>query len=139
VRTGETAGGLDWLLGNLAATVDHVRQAVMFSADGLPMGRSPGLDQDDADSLAALAAGVQSLARGAGERFQGGEVHQTIIEMEAALLFITAAGQSTCLAVLAGPDADAGLIAYEMTVLVKRLGQHMAVNPRSPARETGTR
>ncbi len=38
----------------------------------------------------------------------------------------------------ADADADAGLIAYEMIVLVKRLGQHMVANPRSPVGETGT-
>jgi predicted regulator of Ras-like GTPase activity (Roadblock/LC7/MglB family) len=58
--------------------------------------------------------------------------------MDAALLFIAAAGQGACLAVLADADADAGLIAYEMIVLVKRLGQHMVANPRSPVGETGT-
>jgi predicted regulator of Ras-like GTPase activity (Roadblock/LC7/MglB family) len=43
---------------------------------------------------------VQSLARGAGRHFEGGNVRQTIIEMESAFLFITAAGQGTCLAVV---------------------------------------
>jgi predicted regulator of Ras-like GTPase activity (Roadblock/LC7/MglB family) len=128
---GVAPGELNWLLENLASTVDRVRQAVILSADGLTLGNSPGLSQDDADHLAALAAGVQSLARGASQRFSGGEVRQTIIEMDAALLFITAAGQGTCLAVLADAEADAGLIAYEMAVLVKRVGQHMATNLRS--------
>jgi predicted regulator of Ras-like GTPase activity (Roadblock/LC7/MglB family) len=130
--------GLDWLLASLTETVEHIRQAVIFSSDGLVMGSSPGLAREDAEHLAALAAGVQSLARGAGQRFQGGNVRQTIIEMDEALLFITMAGHSTCLAVLAAPDADAGQIAYEMTVLVKRLGQHMGTNPRTSAPETGT-
>ena len=135
--TGRSApGGLNWLLENLVSTVHRVRQAVILSPDGLPLGNSPGLSGDDADHLAALAAGVQSLARGAGQRFAGGEVRQTIIEMDAALLFITAAGQGTCLAVLADVDADAGLIAYEMAVLVKRVGQHMIANPRFPANHT---
>ena len=79
---------------------------------------------------------MQSLARGAGQRFSGGEVRQTIIEMDAALLFITAAGQGTCLAVLADADADAGLIAYEMAMLVKRVGRHMVASPRFPAHTT---
>lgn len=131
------APGLDWLLANLTSTVDHVRQAVIFSSDGLVMGTSPGMGREDGEHLAALAAGVQSLARGAGQRFQGGNVRQTIIEMDAALLFITAAGASTCLAVLADSDADAGQVAYEMTVLVKRLGQHMGTSLRTSAPETG--
>ncbi len=133
---GSAPGELNWLLENLVSTVHRVRQAVILSPDGLPLGNSPGLSADDADHLAALAAGVQSLARGAGQRFSGGEVRQTIIEMDAALLFITAAGQGTCLAVLADVDADAGLIAYEMAVLVKRVGQHMIANPRFPASHT---
>jgi len=133
---GSAPGELNWLLENLVSTVHRVRQAVILSPDGLTLGNSPGLSADDADHLAALAAGVQSLARGAGQRFSGGEVRQTIIEMDAALLFITAAGQGTCLAVLADVDADAGLIAYEMAVLVKRVGQHMIANPRFPASHT---
>src|ERR1700678_3913534 len=50
-------GELSWLLQNLGARVDHVRQAVVLSADGLAMGTSPGLTPDDADHLSALAAG----------------------------------------------------------------------------------
>jgi predicted regulator of Ras-like GTPase activity (Roadblock/LC7/MglB family) len=50
--------------------------------------------------------------------------------MEEAFLFVTAAGQGSCLAVLSPADADVGLIAYEMAMLVKRVGQHMSANPR---------
>ena len=128
--------GLDWLLGDLAAKTDHVRQAVVLSRDGLALGRSPGLGKDDADHLAALAAAVHSLAHGAGRRFQAGQVRQTIIEMDAALLFISAADEGTCLAVLGDADADAGLIAYEMAMLVKRMGWHLTAEPRPPGQTT---
>ena len=128
-------GELDWLLDALSSTVLGVRNAVILSPDGLPLGRSPGLSENDADHLAALAAGAQSLARGAGQKFGLGEVSQTIIEMDAALLFITPAGRGTCIAVLADADADAGQIAYEMAVLVKRVGQHMIANPRFPVQD----
>jgi predicted regulator of Ras-like GTPase activity (Roadblock/LC7/MglB family) len=50
--------------------------------------------------------------------------------MDAAFLFVTAAGDGSCLAVLAGSGVDAGLVAYEMTVLVKRVGEHLGVSPR---------
>ena len=132
-------GELDWLLNNLASTVLGVRNAVILSPDGLPLGRSPGLTEDDADHLAALAAGAQGLARGAGQRFGYGDVSQTIIEMDAALLFITPAGRGTCIALLADADADAGQIAYEMAVLVKRVGQHMVANPRVPVQDPVSR
>src|ERR1700729_3956831 len=126
------AGELSWLLRNLGTRVGHVRQAVVLSADGLTMGTSQGLSLDDADHLSALAAGVQSLARGASRRFRGGDVRQTVIEMDDALLFGTAAGHGARLARLAGGHADAGLVAYEMTVLVKRVGQRLAANSRVP-------
>src|SRR6201992_1109174 len=134
--TTSATGDLDWLLAHLTQTVETTRQAVISSADGLVMGVSPGLAREDAEHLAALAAGVQSLARGAGQRFRGGNVRQTFIERDAVLLFTTTAGQSTCLAVLADPEADAGQVAYEMTVLVKRLGQHLGTDPRASVPET---
>ena len=55
---------------DLASRVDYVRQAAVLSADGLPLGSSRGLSQADAEQLAAVAAGVQSLARGAGAHFE---------------------------------------------------------------------
>lgn len=66
-------GGVNWVLEDLAAKADHIRQAVVLSPDGLTLGSSPGLSKEDADHLAALAAAVHSLARGAGRRFQGGQ------------------------------------------------------------------
>jgi predicted regulator of Ras-like GTPase activity (Roadblock/LC7/MglB family) len=127
---------LDWLLYNLATRVGGVRSAVILSPDGLPLGRSPGLSTGDADHLAALAAGAQSLAHGTGRKFGSGHVVQTTIEMDAAILFITPAGRGTCVALLADADADHGQVAYELTVLVKRVGQHMIANPRFPVRDT---
>lgn len=50
--------------------------------------------------------------------------------MEAAFLFVSAAGQGTCLAVLTTGDADVGLVAYEMAVLVRRSSEHLGVAPR---------
>ncbi|SDH98791.1 Predicted regulator of Ras-like GTPase activity, Roadblock/LC7/MglB family [Sinosporangium album] len=124
-------GELNWLLDDLATRVGAVRQAVILSTDGLAVGFSKGLSREDAEHLSAVAAGFQSLARGAGRHFNGGEVRQTIVEMESAFLFVTAAGQGTCLAVLADSDADVGHIAYEMAMLVKRVGQHISTNPRT--------
>ena len=127
---------LSWLLDDLANRVDDFRQAVILSKDGLVVAASKGLDRADAERLAALAAGVHSLASGAGQQFGVGEVRQTIIELEQALLFVTAAGHGSCLAVLCSASADAGLMAYEMAMLVKRAGPHLAAHPRFPAAKT---
>lgn len=42
-----------------------------------------------------------------------------------------AAGDGSCLAVLSDADSDVGQVAYEMTLMVKRVGDHLATAPRS--------
>ena len=131
------AGGacqLDWLLDDLVRRVRQVSKAVILSQDGMALGASRSLGRDDAEHLAALAAGFQPLARGAARHFGGGAgVRQTIIEMDAGYLLVSAAGSGTCLAVIAEPGADLGLGAYEMAILVRRTGEHIRVNTRASA------
>jgi predicted regulator of Ras-like GTPase activity (Roadblock/LC7/MglB family) len=127
---------LGWLLDDLVDRVEHFRQIVILSRDGLVVAASRDLSREDAEHLSALAAGVQSLARGAGMHFGVGEVRQTIIELDQALLFVTAAGHGSCMAALCPVNADAGLVAYEMAMLVKRAGPHLGSHPRFPAINT---
>lgn len=131
----DTAGQLSWLLDNLVDQVEHVQQALILSRDGLVVAASRGLSPEDSEHLSALAAGLQSLARGAGQHFRTGQVRQTIIEMDSAFLFVMAAGRGTCLAVLTGADANVGLIAYEMAMLVRRMGKYLATESRFPDQE----
>jgi predicted regulator of Ras-like GTPase activity (Roadblock/LC7/MglB family) len=131
----DTTGQLSWLLDNLVDQVEHVQQALILSRDGLVVAASRGLTSADSEHLSALAAGLQSLARGTGRHFHAGEVRQTIIEMESAFLFVIAAGQGTCLAVLTSADANVGLIAYEMAMLIRRMGKYLAAEPRFPGQE----
>jgi predicted regulator of Ras-like GTPase activity (Roadblock/LC7/MglB family) len=121
---------LAWLLDDLVERVPSTQQAVVLSADGLLIGASAELSREDAEHLSAMAAGFQSLAKGASRHFRAGPVHQTVVEMESAFLFVTAAGHGACLAVLAGSDADLGLIAYEMAMLVTRVGEFMTAPDR---------
>ena len=128
------ADQLGWLLDDLVRRISEVSKAVILSQDGIALAASQTLERDDAEHLAALAAGFQSLARGAARHFGGGSgVRQTIIEMEAGFLLVSAAGNGTCLAVIAEPGADLGLVAYEMAVLVRRTGEHIQVNTRASA------
>ena len=124
---------LNWLLDDLVDRVEQAKQAVVLSADGLLIAGSRGLSREDAEHLSAVASGFQSLARGAGRHFGGGAVRQTIIEMESAFLFVTAAGHGACLAVLSSEEADIGLIAYEMAMLVTRVGQYLSTPARDAA------
>jgi hypothetical protein len=49
---------------------------------------------------------------------------------------VTAAGEGSCLSALCPPTADAGLIAYEMAMLVKRARPHLAQQARFPTPQT---
>lgn len=123
-------GDLGWLLDDLVTRVAEISKAVILTRDGLMAGASAGLTREDSEHLAAMAAGMQSLARSAGRQFGGGRVRQTIVEMENCFLFVTAAGEGSCLAALTTATADVGLVAFEMAVLVKRVGPHLLVDPR---------
>ncbi|MFE9256637.1 roadblock/LC7 domain-containing protein [Streptomyces sp. NPDC006879] len=125
-------GDLDWLLGGLVQRVPFTRSAVLLTADGL-VKSVHGLDPDSADHLAALASGLYSLGRSAGARFgEGAEVRQVVVELDRALVFVSAAGSGTCLAVLADREADAGVLGYEMAMLVKSVRPSLGVGPRRP-------
>jgi predicted regulator of Ras-like GTPase activity (Roadblock/LC7/MglB family) len=138
-QTTSSASDLAWLLDDLVDRVAEVKQAVVLSADGLLIAASRGLSREDADHLAAVASGFQSLARGAGRQFRGGNVRQTIIEMDTMFLFVTAAGQRANLAVIGSEDADVGLVAYEMAMLVTRVGQYLTTPTRSSVIQTDGR
>ena len=116
------ARNVNWLVENFVDRVPGVSEAVVVSADGLPMAVSTGLDRDAADRFAAVASGLIGLAYGAAGRFGGGAVSQIVIEMEHAFLFVTGISDGSCLAVVAAASCDVGLVGYEMAILVERAG-----------------
>ncbi|MFE4645719.1 roadblock/LC7 domain-containing protein [Streptomyces sp. NPDC056730] len=132
VPTGQ-ASDLDWLLSGLVQRVPYTRSAVLLSSDGL-VRSVHGLDPDSADHMAALASGLYSLGRSAGARFgDGGEVRQVVVELDSTLLFVSTAGSGTCLAVLAGREADAAVLGYEMAMLVKSVRPYLVTPLRHGA------
>ncbi|NWF30633.1 roadblock/LC7 domain-containing protein [Streptomyces sp. PKU-EA00015] len=125
------AGELNWLLDELVDRVASISKALVLSSDGLATGTSKELTREDSEHLAAVASGFHSLAKGVGRHFEAGQVRQTVVELDEAFLFVTAAGDGSCLAVLADADSDVGQVAYEMTLMVKRVGAHLATAPRT--------
>ena len=128
-------GQFGWLLTNFVKNVPGVSHAVAVSSDGLLLTSSEGLPRDRADQLAAVATGLLSLTRGAARVFGAGEVVQTVVEMELGCMLLMAIADGSCLAVLASPRCDMGLVAYEMTLLVDRAGELVTPQLRS---ERGT-
>ncbi|RFU83970.1 roadblock/LC7 domain-containing protein [Streptomyces triticagri] len=122
--------GLGWLLDDLTKRVEHIRHALVLSNDGLVTGASSDLERADAEHLAAVSSALHSLAKGSGRHFGAGGVRQTMVEFDGAVLFVTAAGDGSCLCVLTTAEADIGQVAYEMTLLVNRVGEHLGVEIR---------
>lgn len=116
------AKNLGWLLNGFVRKVPGVKEAVVLSADGLPMAVSEGLDRDTAERFAAVASGLVGLAYGAAVRFDGGRVNEIIVEMEHAFLLVTGISDGSVLAAVADATCDIGLVGYEMAVFVERAG-----------------
>jgi hypothetical protein len=121
---------LDWIVTDFAGRVPSVAHAIVVSADGLPLAFSEGFPKDRADQLAAVTSGLASLTQGAARVFEGGPVTQTIVEMRRGVLLVMAISDGSSLAVLASADCDLGLVAYEMALLVERVGRALTPEPR---------
>jgi uncharacterized protein len=133
-QPGSDPGRFGWLLTNFVDRVAGVSHAVVVSSDGLLLTSSSGLPRDRADQLAAVASGMSSLTRGAARVFGAGEVLQTVIEMQLGCMLLMSIADGSCLSVLASPDCDMGLVAYEMTLLVDRAGQLLTPELRTQLR-----
>ncbi|WP_042404837.1 roadblock/LC7 domain-containing protein [Streptacidiphilus carbonis] len=130
-----TDRSLDWLLENLLEKTPGTRHALVLSRDGLKLCLSSGLSVDQADQLAAIASGIQSLSHGASIEFGDGTggVRQSMTEFHGGILFIVEAGVGAHLAVVAGDDADPGIVGHNMSELVEQIGTHLRAEPRQHA------
>jgi predicted regulator of Ras-like GTPase activity (Roadblock/LC7/MglB family) len=131
--TGTVDDSFAWLLEGLLARTPGARHALVLSRDGLKLCRTPELSVDQADQLAAIAAGIHSLSHGASVEFGNGKggVRSAMAEFHGGVLFIVEAGQGAHIAVIADEDADAGLVGHHMSELVDQLGAHLTAQARA--------
>jgi predicted regulator of Ras-like GTPase activity (Roadblock/LC7/MglB family) len=131
---------LTWLIEGLLARTPGARHALVLSRDGLKLCRTPELSVDQADQLAAIAAGVQALSQGASMEFGDGTggVRHSMTEFHGGILFIVEAGEGAHLAVLAGEDADVGLVGHRMNELVEQIGPFLTAPPRHEQTTNGS-
>ena len=124
---------LDWLVSNFARDVPGVSHAVLVSVDGLLIAASEQLPRERAEQLAAVTSGLASLAAGAAQLFEAGQVLQSVVEMANGYLLVMRVGDGSHLATLAASDCDIGQIGYEMAVLVERVGNVVSSSRRAPS------
>jgi uncharacterized protein len=125
-----------WLVTDFTERVAGVAHAIVVSADGMVLTASATLPRDRADQLAAVSSGLLSLTQGSAKCFEAGEVIQTIVEMDRGTLLQMGISDGSCLTVLAAPQCDMGLIAYEMTMLVERVGQMLTPEIRNQLQQS---
>jgi hypothetical protein len=113
---------LDWLVTDFTERVTDVAHAVVVSSGGVPVAASNDIPAGHAEQLGAITPGLTGLADGAARLSDGGMVIQALIEMEHGLMVVKAVSGGSSLAVLAAPECDRDLVAYEMTVLAEAVG-----------------
>jgi predicted regulator of Ras-like GTPase activity (Roadblock/LC7/MglB family) len=116
------AANLNWLLQTFVEKVPGVVDAAVVSSDGLLMAMSPGIGRAGGDQLAAVASGLTSMTQGAARCFGGGEVNQIVVELDEGYMLFLSISDGSSFAVLASKQCDTGLVAYEMTMLARRVG-----------------
>jgi hypothetical protein len=109
------------LLNDLGARVPGIEAVVMLRRDGDVVGASGGLAGAETERLAAIAASFQSLARGATEYFDGGQVVQVLVDLAGKHLLITPAGDHGALTVVASEQAEMEMVAYETAIVSRTL------------------
>jgi predicted regulator of Ras-like GTPase activity (Roadblock/LC7/MglB family) len=127
-----------WLISNFAERVSGVAHAIVVSADGLLLTSSAKLPPDSAEQLAALASGIVSLTHGGARFFDSGHVVRTVVEMKRGIVLLMAISDGSCLAVMASPKCDIGVVGYEMALLVERAGELLTPELRAELQSTST-
>jgi len=117
----------NWLLSNFVETTAGVTDAVAVSSDGLLMAMSSTLERAGAEQLAAIIAGMTSLAVSTARCFALGELDQVIVAMQEGYLFVSAVSDGSSLGVVASRRCDVGAVGYQMQLLVQRVG--VALSP----------
>lgn len=116
------AANLNWLLQNFVEKIPGVIDAAVVSSDGLLMAMSPGIGRAGGDQLAAVASGLTSMTQGAARCFGGGSVNQILVELDEGYMIFMSISDGSSFAVLSAKSCDTGLVAYEMTLLARRVG-----------------
>jgi predicted regulator of Ras-like GTPase activity (Roadblock/LC7/MglB family) len=123
----KAAQDFNWLLNGFAERVAGVVHAVVVSSDGLLVATSEHLPRDNADHFAAVTSSLVSIAKSAARMLEDDEVRQTVVELGRGYLLVMSIRDGSCLAALAGRDAEIGVVGYEMAKLAKQAGD--ALNP----------
>ncbi|MER5884968.1 roadblock/LC7 domain-containing protein [Streptomyces sp. NPDC001941] len=133
---------LGWMLRPLTE-IPGVRHCVVVSEDGLRLGHASAEDLQgpvarlsvaEAEALSAACAAMAMTGRSTAALLFGGgaAVRQLMLESDHGFVLFTQAGVGAHLGVATATDADVGLVAQQMQLLVAKIGAHLSTQPRDP-------
>ncbi|MEU3742305.1 MULTISPECIES: roadblock/LC7 domain-containing protein [unclassified Streptomyces] len=134
---------LGWMLRPLIE-IPGVRHSVVVSEDGLRLGHASAenlsgpvsdLSVAEAESLSAACAAMTMTGRSTTTLLfgSGADVRQLMLESDHGFVLFTHAGVGAHLGVATDLQADVGLVAQQMQLLVVKIGSHLSSQPRDPA------
>lgn len=107
-----------WLIRQFADDVPGVTHALIVSLDGLQLAASRGVTRDLGDQLAALTAGLLSMADRSASLLDLGASEYLTVRLPRGHLLFMRVGESAGLAVAAAPGCDLRVVSYRMTQFV---------------------
>jgi hypothetical protein len=111
-----------WMLDHFVRETAGVEQVIGVSSDGLLMAMSVRMDRGAADKLGATVSGLTTLATSASRLLNKGGLTQVITEFVDGYLIASLISGRACLGVVTSRHCDLGLVGYETTMLVDRVG-----------------
>ncbi len=118
------ANELQGLIDELNISVPEMYGSIIASPDGMPIVHS--LKGGDDKRIAAMVATALGLGKRICESVGGGQMRETTVAGRDRHVFVYSAGPRGVLAVLAGPEANVGLIHLEARSVARRIEQVLA-------------
>lgn len=119
----QAANDVSFMLNKFVKTTAGVEAAFGVSSDGLLMTLAADMPRGDADKMAATLSGLTTLAVSAATLLDKGPLTQVITECGRGYLVASMIRGRACLGVVTAKDCDLGLVGYETTMLVQRIGE----------------
>lgn len=116
------AANIAFMLERFVADTPGVEQMLGVSSDGLLMSLAVPMDRGDADKLAATVSAMTTLSVSASRMLAKGPLTQVITEFADGYLLASVIAGRACLGVVTNADCDLGVVGYEVTMLVERIG-----------------
>lgn len=117
---------LGWLVDQFVSDTAGVKTAVVVSVDGLLVCMESSIPRAVADQLAAVASGLFSMAKGAGDMFQAGPMQQLLLQYQGGFLILRQLGPGAVMACVIDRKANIGAVGTQMAALAKRVGPSLS-------------